>query len=180
MGRETMSVTEFDAAMLDELTKRAVASPRLRQHHNIHTSYADPCQRLLNAIEPGSYLRPYKHSVTPRSKLLVALRGQFAVVLFDDGGNVERVIPFGAGDGVSMGAAVEVSGDCWNSVLSLAHGSVLLEVKAGPFNPDEPNEFPSWAPAAGTPETQEYVRMLEDAARKHFSTGQADNGRTRH
>jgi hypothetical protein len=79
-----------------------------------------------------------------------------------------------------MGAAVEVSGDCWNSVLSLAHGSVLLEVKAGPFNPDEPNEFPSWAPAAGTPETQEYVRMLEDAARKHFSTGQADNGRTRH
>jgi len=180
MGRETMSATEFDAAMLDELTRRAVASPRLRQHHNIHTSYTDPCQRLLNAIEPGSYLRPYKHSVTPRSKLLVALRGQFAVVLFDDGGNIERVIPFGAGDGVSMGASVEVSGDCWNSVLSLAHGSVLLEVKAGPYNPDEPNEFPSWAPADGTPEAQEYARMLGNAARKHVSAGQADDGRTPH
>lgn len=174
-----MSVTEFDAEMLDELTKRAVASPRLRQHHNIHTSYADPCQRLLNAIEPGSYLRPYKHLVTPRSKLLVALRGQFAVVLFDDEGNIERVIPFGVREGMPMGAAVEVSGDCWNSVLSLAHGSVLLEVKAGPFNPDEPNEFPSWTPANGTPEAQEYVRVLEEVARKHLSAGQAENGRAR-
>lgn len=175
-----MRVTEFDAAILDELTKRAVASPRLRQHHNIHTSYADPCQRLLNAIEPGSYLRPYKHSVRPRSKLLVALRGLFAVMLFDEEGNVERVTPFGVGVGVSMVPMVEISGDCWNSVLSLAHGSVLLEVKAGPYNPDEPNEFPSWAPADGTQEAQKYARMLGNAARRHVSAGQADDGRTPH
>lgn len=172
-----MSATEVDSALLDELTKRAVASPRLRQHLNIHTSYADPCQRLLNAIEPGSYLRPYKHAITPRSKLLVALRGQFAVVLFDNEGNIERVIPFGAGDSVSPRCAIEVSGDCWNSVLSLMHGSVLLEVKAGPFNPDEPNEFPSWAPEVGTPEAREYVRTLGVAVRSHYSVERVGDGR---
>lgn len=172
-----MSVTEFDAAILDELTRRAVASPRLRQHHNIHTSYADLCQRLLSAIEPGSYLRPYKHLVRPRSKLLVALHGLFAVMLFDEEGNVERVTPFGVGVGVSMVPMVEVSGDCWNSVLSLAHGSVLLEVKAGPFNPDEPHEFPWWAPAEGTPEAEEYARTLGDTAREHFSARHACNSR---
>lgn len=175
-----MAITELDGAMLDELSARAAASPRLRQHRNIHASYADPCQRLLNAIEPGSYLRPYKHSVTPRSKLLVALRGRFAAVLFDADGNVERVIPFGVGDGTAMSTAVEVSGDCWNSIVSLSHGSVLLEVKAGPFNPDEPSEFPSWAPADGTPEAGEYSRTLATIARRALGDGPVGSSQASH
>lgn len=166
---EHYAIQEFGGAFLDALSARAVASPRLRQHHNIHASYGDPCQRLLNAIEPGSYLRPYKHLVTPRSKLLVALRGQFAVVLFDDEGSIQRVVPFAAGAAENMDAAVEIAAHCWNSVLSLASGSVLLEVKAGPFDPSEPREFPTWAPAEGSAEASEFLGGLEVAVRHRLA-----------
>jgi len=48
-----MNMQVFTSQTLDELTNKAKANPRLRQHKNIHSSYQDPCQRLFNAIEPG-------------------------------------------------------------------------------------------------------------------------------
>jgi cupin fold WbuC family metalloprotein len=59
----------FGSEYLDELSGLAKVSPRLRQHRNIHTSYDDPCQRLFNAIEPESYIRPHRHAADPRDEL---------------------------------------------------------------------------------------------------------------
>ena len=36
-------------------------SPRLRLNHNFHDDLADPINRMLNALEPGTYLQPHKH-----------------------------------------------------------------------------------------------------------------------
>jgi cupin fold WbuC family metalloprotein len=141
-----MDSKAFDSAFLDELSARAAASPRLRQNHNMHADYNEPCQRFFNAIEPGSYLRPHRHWLIPRSKLLVAVRGRFATVLFDDAGEVERVIRFAAGGDSGWAVAAEVPAGRWNTVLSLKRGSVLIEVKAGPFDPDAPRELAPWAP----------------------------------
>jgi cupin fold WbuC family metalloprotein len=159
------SVQVIDAAMLDALTARASASPRLRQHRNLHQSYADPCQRLLNAIEPGSYLRPKRDVTVPRIKLLVALRGRFALVKFDDGGHIVSVIPFAAGGTQNAAPAVEVAPDCWGTTVSLASGSVLLEVRPGPFDPAHLGDFAPWAPEAGTRAAESYLAELEQSVR---------------
>lgn len=156
----------IDDALLDNLTARAKASPRLRQHMNLHKSYDDPCQRLLNAIEPGSYLKPKCDLSKPRSKLLVALRGSFAFVRFDSSGNVQKIIPFAACIGSNrVATAVDVPPACWCTTLSMAPGSVLLEVRPGPFDPDNLGDFAPWAPDAGTESARDYIRHLEDMAR---------------
>ena len=74
----------FDAQYLDDLTGKAKVSPRLRQHRNVHQSYQDACQRLFNAIEPGSYIRPHRHASNPREELQIAVRGVMALVTFDE------------------------------------------------------------------------------------------------
>ena len=84
------------ADYLNELTSQAQGSPRKRQHHNIHKSYEDPCQRLFNAIEMGSYIRPHRHATDPRDELLIAIRGLMALVTFDEQGMVTKVVRFGA------------------------------------------------------------------------------------
>lgn len=157
----TGDVQVIDGAVLDALTAHAKASPRLRQHQNIHRSYADPCQRLLNAIEPGSYLRPKRDVTIPRIKLLVALRGRFALVKFDDSGAVVAVEPFAAAGEGNAAFAVEVAPTCWSTTLSLASGSVLLEVRPGPFDPAHLGDFAPWAPEAGTRTAGEYLKRLE-------------------
>lgn len=159
----------IDAAMLDALTARAQASPRLRQHLNLHQSYADPCQRLLNAIEPGSYLRPKRDVTVPRIKLLVALRGRFAMVRFDGDGRVASVIPFAAGDAERGVRAVEVAPDCWSTTVSRASGSILLEVRPGPFDPAHLGDFAPWAPEVGTRAAASYLADLEKSVRNRLA-----------
>lgn len=58
-----MNVKVFSVECLDLLVTQAKNSPRLRQYSNIHLDYADPCQRLFNSIEPGSYIRPHCHGI---------------------------------------------------------------------------------------------------------------------
>lgn len=143
----------FSAEYLDDLSGQAKDSHRQRQHRNIHRSYQDACQRLFNAIEPGSYIRPHKHGTDPRDELLVAIRGQMALVTFDEQGKVTGALRFGSEKhGPDVAAGAEVPPDTWHTVIALEPGSVLLEVKAGPFDPSQPKDLAPWAPEEGSAE----------------------------
>ncbi len=155
----------FSLSDLDKLTQNAVESPRLRQHLNLHQSYSESCQRLLNAIEPESYIRPHSHGHEQGAETMFALRGLMALVCFDNAGTVLSVKRFGAGNyeskhDVSLG--VEVSPGAWHTVVALDRGSVLLEVKGGPFNPDAPKFLASWAPAEGSEFSLDYLTCLKN------------------
>jgi len=158
-----MTLKVFAAEYLDDLVLQAIASPRHRQHRNVHTDYTDRCQRLFNAIEPDSYLRPHRHGPTQGAETMFAVRGLFALVVFDDNGEIEQVQRIGAvprlvDRNIAVGA--ETPPGTWHTVVSLESGSVLLEVKAGPFDPDAP-KFPApWAPEEGSSESSAYLGKL--------------------
>ncbi|HHS84277.1 MAG TPA: cupin fold metalloprotein, WbuC family, partial [Gammaproteobacteria bacterium] len=68
----------IDEKVLQELQKRAADSARKRTNLNLHQTLEDPVQRFLNAIEPGSYVRPHRHNTPLRWELFVALSGRTA------------------------------------------------------------------------------------------------------
>lgn len=151
----------FSADYLSELTAQAKYSPRKRQHRNIHESYSDLCQRLFNAIEPGSYIRPHKHVSDPREELLIAIRGLMALVTFDEMGKVTGVLHFGANaSGLGLAVGAEVPAGTWHTVIALEPGCVLLEVKAGPFDPRQPKDLAPWAPDEGSADALAYLTLL--------------------
>lgn len=151
----------FSAAQLNALVTQAEGSGRLRQHQNIHKAFDEPCQRLFNAIEPGSYIRPHRHASVPRDELLVAIRGLMALVTFDDEGKVQQVVRFGSEKyGPDLAVGVELSPQTWHTVVALVPGSVLLEVKAGPFDPEQPKNLADWAPDEGSERVTEYLNEL--------------------
>jgi cupin fold WbuC family metalloprotein len=151
----------FSADYLNELTAQAQCSQRKRQHRNIHESYADPCQRLFNAIEPESYIRPHRHSTDPRDELLIAVRGSMALMTFDDQGTVTGVVLFGADrNSEDFAVGAEVPANTWHTVIALQPGCVLLEVKAGPFDPHQPKDLAPWAPDECGPKAKQYLRIL--------------------
>jgi hypothetical protein len=45
----------------------------------------------------------------------------------------------------------EIPGGEWHSVIFQAPAAVVLEVKAGPYQPQLDKEFASWAPAENDP-----------------------------
>jgi len=152
----------FSADYLNEITAQAQSSPRRRQHSNIHDSYADPCQRLFNAIEPESYIRPHRHASDPRDELLIAIRGSMALVTFDERGTVDKVVPFSASKSVdNVAIGIEIHPNTWHTVIAFESSSILLEVKAGPFDPCQPKDQAPWAPDEGSSEALAYLRELK-------------------
>lgn len=153
-------------ASLDLLVEEARLSPRKRQHANVHQRYDDPCQRLFNAITVESYIRPHRHMIDPRCETLLAVRGSFALLLFGEGGEVLDVVRFSAGSILhpAVNVGVEVAPADWHTVIASESGSVLLEIKAGPFDPAAAKEFAPWAPAEDAVDAVPYFRELQRAA----------------
>jgi cupin fold WbuC family metalloprotein len=156
-----MTVLQLTNAWFDELSGRARGAARLRQHSNLHRSYEEPCQRLLNALEPGTYIPPHRHSLDPKQETLIALRGEMALVLFDDSGKVTQVVRFGAGDSYAC-HGVDLPPGAWHTVLALSSGAILFEAKAGPFQPAHAKELAPWAPSEDSPQAADYLAHLRD------------------
>lgn len=151
----------FSTRYLDELSIQAFSNPSRRQHRNVHENYEAPCQRLFNAIEPGSYIRPHKHSSDPKDEMLIAIRGFMALIIFDEIGTVTKVLKIGASmHNQKVCAGVEIPSGVWHTVVSLEEGSILLEVKAGPFNPRKPKDLAPWAPDEGSESARSYLSEL--------------------
>lgn len=151
----------IDDQLLDELTTKARQSPRGRMNHNLHASYDEPCQRLLNAMEPGSYVRPHRHLTPPKPECFLVVRGRLAAFIFADDGAIERVIPFSAG-GATLG--VDIPAGIWHAVVSLESGSAFFETKPGPYIPPSDKDFAPWAPAEGSVGASAYLVALLRAA----------------
>lgn len=151
----------INETLLDETTGRAKQSPRLRMNYNFHERLDDPVNRLLNALEPGTYLRPHRHLNPTKDEIFLLLRGQVAVFLFDNEGKITATQILDPKAGV-YGA--EIKAGTWHGLLVLESGSVIYEIKEGPFAPLAPDNFAPWSPAPEeTEEIQSYLEMLKTA-----------------
>lgn len=147
----------LDQLMLDRLAEEARQSPRRRMHLNLHASYDEPCQRLLNAVEPDSYIRPHRHRTPLKPETFLALRGRFAAAIFDADGEIEQAVLL---DAVAGPWGVDIAPGTWHVILALEPGSVFFEAKPGPYEPLSDKDWAPWAPAEGSPQAGEYMREL--------------------
>ena len=148
-----------DRKLLDDVTSEARNSARKRKNRNFHMSDTAPANRLLNAVEPGSYIAPHRHLDPTKDETLVVLRGKFGFVLFDDAGTVVQSQVIEA-DGEVCG--VDIPHGTWHSVVSLQSGSVFFEAKAGPYTPFSAEEKAPWAPAEDDAAAPDYLARMEN------------------
>lgn len=116
---------------------------------------------MFNAVGADSYIRPHRHSLDPKTETLFAVKGKFALVVFDDTGTPQQVSLFGTERFGDIPAGVELAPREWHTVVALSAQAVLLEIKAGPFDPQAAKEFASWAPQEGTAQAPHYLRSLQ-------------------
>lgn len=115
-------------SILDDLTAKAKASPRLRMNLDLRNSPEDQSQRMLNAIEPGTVMPIHRHRSS--SETVVCLRGHFEEYFYDASGvSVETI------DMKPEGNVLNVPAGQWHSLKSLESGTVLLECKDGKWEP---------------------------------------------
>lgn len=121
----------INQTLLDDLTAQAKASPRLRMNMDLRNSPEDKSQRMLNAIEPGSPMPIHRHLKS--SETVVCLRGRLVWEFYDE---LERICT----ETVELTpngpvVALNIPIGEWHTVRALESGSVILECKDGPYEP---------------------------------------------
>ena len=115
--------------LLDSLTAKAKASPRLRMNLDLRDSDSDGSQRMLNAIEPESVVPIHRHQKS--SETVVCLRGRVVEEFYDE---LERTCT----EAIELSpngpvVALNIPAGQWHTARALESGTVILEMKNGKY-----------------------------------------------
>lgn len=155
--------TPLPRELLRRLCEEAAASKRLRTTHCLHAPM-DRVQRMLLALQPGTYARPHRHPRPPGRdgfELLCVVQGALGVLAFEEDGRIHSLHHLRVG-GTHWG--IELPARTFHSVVVLEPDTVVLEVKEGPYEPQGEKEFLTGFPEEGAPEVPRIVASW----RAHF------------
>ena len=147
----------IDSTLLDTVSRKAQTSPRLRINHNFHNSASDTLHRMLNAVEPHSYVCPHKHENPNKREAFIILKGSMLVVQFDNLGNITDHTILNAQKG---NFGVEIPPATYHTIVALETGTVVYEVKDGPYDVTNDKGFATWAPQEGSSDGAEFLQLL--------------------
>ena len=120
----------IDKSLLDTVTSGAKESNRLRMNYNFHDSLNAPCQRLLNALEPGTIVPIHRHQHT--SETYILLRGKLRMMFYNDD---KEIIEETILSSESANYGIHIPAGVWHAMEVLASGTVIFETKDGPYMP---------------------------------------------
>jgi cupin fold WbuC family metalloprotein len=143
--------------LIAQVSAEARQTPRLRKNFNLHPSDESRCHRLLNAIEPGSYIRPHRHLDPEKDEAFILMSGRLGIVTFtDDGAVAETAMLSHAGGNL----AADIPHGVYHTAFALESGTLFYETKAGPYRQLNEDETVTWAPEEIDPQVQDYLLHL--------------------
>jgi Mannose-6-phosphate isomerase len=120
----------INSELLDKISESAQNNARLRMNLNFHQSLDSKSQRLLNALEPGTEVPVHRHLNTAESYIL--LRGRLKVIFYNDQMELTDSVILNPESG---NFGIDIPMGQWHSIEVLESGTVIFEVKDGPYKP---------------------------------------------
>jgi cupin fold WbuC family metalloprotein len=116
-----------------EALRHAVSqSPKKRARINAHPDSDDRLHEMIIAIERSSYIRPHKHP--GKSEAFHIVEGAVDIVIFDDAGEISRIVPLSAKGG--LGAFYyRMSEPLFHTLIIKSDLLIVHEITNGPFRP---------------------------------------------
>ncbi len=158
----TGELSLIEESIVEEALAYSRRSPRLRVILPFHKAPEDPLHRMLNAAQPGTYVRPHRHLDPPKSETWVLLRGRVLFFTFEDDGRIRASVELAAG---SPRFGVDLVPGVYHTFLVLEPDTVIFEVKNGPYAKETDKSFAPWAPPEGDANAAEYLDGLREAHR---------------
>ena len=134
----------------------AESSERKRFPKILHKQ-GDYNNKVINFILDQSYMMPHLHPGDEKIEKMFLVEGSFALVLFDNNGDISDSIILEKG-GIE---SIDVPAFTWHTYIMLTKKVVIYETMEGVYEPSTWKEMASWAPLENTPEARQYIRLLK-------------------
>ena len=157
--------TLISADLIDRCVIASRQSPRQRIIQPLHKTSDAQLHRMLNAMQPGSYIQPHRHLFPPKAESVIVLRGAIYVFIFASDGIIDAIHIIKAG---SINLGIDSEPGVFHTIAAIEEDTVLFEVKPGPYNQADDKDFAPWAPPEGAHGAKEYLDNLYE--RGKYST----------
>lgn len=151
-------VVTLDEALLARGVAAARSSPRRRMMVPLQRR-PEGVQRMLNFLQPGTYIRPHRHPRPEHVECIAVLQGALGLMEFSPEGAVKGRWRLEAGRAAAC--MVDIDAGVWHGLAVLAPDTVILEIKRGPYDAARDKDFPTWAPEEGTAAAAEILDTWE-------------------
>jgi cupin fold WbuC family metalloprotein len=158
----TEALTLISRDSVEATIAGARESPRRRMIQPFHRAASDSFHRMLNAVQPGSYVRPHRHLNPPKAEAFIVLRGAIAFFTFEEDGRIRDSIRLAA-DGDVIG--VDLVPGLYHCLMALERDTVIYEAKTGPYAALTDKSYAPWAPDERDPGAAAYAKTLYDKFR---------------
>lgn len=154
-------LTLITKEQIEALLERSRLSPRKRMILPFHKSDDALLHRMLNAIQPQSYIPPHRHFTSQKCESIILLRGAICYFTFNEKGSILQKYHLKAG---TLQFGVDTEPNIFHTFIALEENTVIYEVKNGPYVRETDKDFPEWSPAEDSKGAKEYLEWLyEDA-----------------
>lgn len=145
------NITGNQFVLTPEIMERGIRgsreSSRKRIILPIHRTQDASVQRMLNFVQPGTYIRPHMHPLDHATESLILLKGAIRFYRFSESGTVESVTDLKEN---AIRSVIDIEPRIWHSFIVLEEDTVLFECKQGPYDLKTDKVFADWAPEEET------------------------------
>ncbi|MFZ5391409.1 MAG: WbuC family cupin fold metalloprotein [Patescibacteria group bacterium] len=153
-----MSFKLLNDDLIKETAVTSQNSKRRRSLYTFHQDNDEKVHRLLNVIQPDSYLQPHKHQAPDKVEVMIVLKGKLAVIEFAEDGRPSGQIVLAP---QSSPYILEIEPNTWHMSIALEADTAVYIVTEGPWRPDSHKIMAPWAPSEKeTVAAQEYLAGL--------------------
>ncbi|MCH8494557.1 MAG: WbuC family cupin fold metalloprotein [Balneolales bacterium] len=137
------SVFNLDENQLEDGLSASRNSPRKRFILPIHRTQNATVQRMINFMQPGTYIRPHLHPRAHACESIVVFKGAIRFKVYDENGRILQKFIARAG---TASAVLDIEPNVWHGFDVLEPDTVLFESKMGPYDVELDKIFAPWAP----------------------------------
>jgi cupin fold WbuC family metalloprotein len=118
----------------------------------------DYINKVFNFILSDSYMQPHLHPGSEKIEKMYLIKGSFALIIFDDKGNVKETVVLSKGEK----EFVSVPAYAWHTYVMLTNEVIVYETMDGVYEPSSWKEMASWAPKENAVGASNYLETLKN------------------
>ena len=131
-------------------------SERRRAPKILHKK-GDYLNKVFNFVLSDSYMHPHLHPDTEKIEKMYLIKGSFALLIFDNKGNITESIKLEEG----KKEFIAVPAFTWHTYIMLSNEVVIYETMEGFYEPNTWKKLASWAPEESSHDSLSYLKSLK-------------------
>lgn len=152
----TGAVVTLDTETLAKGLRASRESERKRMILPVQRTQEAEIQRLVNFLQPGTYIRPHCHPEPHASESVCLIQGKLEVLIFSAEGEIlERHLLEEKGTRL-----IDLEPGTWHGMLVHGGDTVVFESKRGPYDAATDKKFAPWSPEEETRGVDEFLSQL--------------------